>query len=215
MDPNILTFCRGMLNQALTMGGVPLVYVMNRNTRKHITELSADFAAPHMSAAQRLLLKLRKKQLSLQVLFGVPIIENNYLIDGFVSLQVVPGTMRPTPQMQQAAREQGIAVHDTEAPANAPANPDPAQSWFTEKRKAHLQGEETAPSLQDLSAGEGGITCSDILMKAFEGVEKVKHVAVLRIYHNGDIDASSNMDNTTLTGAIQKFQVWVHQQGGF
>jgi hypothetical protein len=130
----------------------------------------------------------------------VPILQNQYLPDGYVTLQFAP-TLQPRP----------VPVPAQQA-APVPGNP------FVRREPMPVQEapiNETGPTLEDIASGSDGMpTVSDVLIKAIEAAEKVKHVAVLRIYNNGDVDASSNMDHTTLTGAIQKFQIWAMQNGG-
>lgn len=219
--------CRHMLQQARAMGQTPLVYIMNPATNRHLTDLAAIEVKPKQSTFQRWYMGVRKKKLILQVLFGVPILQNQHLNDGFVSLQLVPVPMQPQPAapaspMPFVKREPVIQ----EAPAldagcymmgggpdglcseaaHCPGCTATRERW---KRKA----EAAAPTLGDLAASTGMPTVTDILIKAVESADSLKSVVVLRVHNNNDVDICANIDTFAIAGVIQKAQVWLAMRG--
>ncbi len=53
-------------------------------------------------------------------------------------------------------------------------------------------------------AQAGGITCTDVIIKAMEGMDKIEHVLVVRYYRNGDVDMSSTLDKLGIQGGLMK-----------
>ena len=130
MDPSLLTTCRGMLMQATQLGERPLAYIMNPATQQHMTDLAAVEAMPKQLAFQRVLFRARKKHLILQVFCGVPILQNQFMPDGFVSLQFIPRG----PQMQQ-----GAAMPAGAPSVQAQANSAPGEWPFAKKQELRIQ----------------------------------------------------------------------------
>ena len=146
MDPSLLTTCRGMLMQATQLGERPLAYIMNPATQQHMTDLAAVEAMPKQSAFQRVLFRARKKHLILQVFCGVPILQNQFMPDGFVSLQFIPRG----PQMQQ-----GAAMPAGAPSVQAQANSAPGEWPFAKKEELRIQ-EAPAEELEEACYMMGG-----------------------------------------------------------
>ena len=204
MDFNLLTRCKVMLDQALTHGGTPVVFIMNKITHQALTDLATVQVRDKQSRFKRWYFQWRKKQLTLLAVFGVPVVENLYMPDGMVSLQLAP-----TPQGIQAMQNLQAMQQGQPSGPGAPTNP------FAQPMRIEEAPEAEKPLMQDLAESSGKLTPTDVLIKGMEGLDRVKHVAVLRIYQNGDIDASTNLEPLELTGAIQKFQIWAMQQGSY
>lgn len=56
--------------------------------------------------------------------------------------------------------------------------------------------------LEDLTQG-GGVNPTTVLMKAFDGLDKIEDVVVLRFYKGGSIDLCSTMRKYAVIGALQ------------
>jgi hypothetical protein len=199
MDPNLLVTCRQMLQHAHQVGQLPLAYIMNPYTNRYMTGLAAAESRPKQSIFQRALFKARKKHLILQVFCGVPILQNQYLPDGYVTLQFAP-TLQPRP----------VPVPAQQA-APVPGNP------FVKREPLPIQEapiNETGPTLEDIASGSDGMpTVSDVLIRGLEGADSLKQVVVIRVYKNDDVDMSMNCNHFEAAGVIQKAQYWLATRG--
>lgn len=96
--------------------------------------------------------------------------------------------------------EQLIMPEGAETPWHQPAD----------QAIAGVEGASPAPegTMQALQQA-GGASCTDVLVKAMEGMDKVEHVVVLRFYKNRDIDICSTMDRYAIEGGLRKAMMYV------
>jgi len=55
----------------------------------------------------------------------------------------------------------------------------------------------------------GGVTPTDVLMKAAEGMDRVEDVLVIRFHRGGDVDLCASMDRMKVMGALQMAMAYV------
>ena len=69
------------------------------------------------------------------------------------------------------------------------------------------KGQDEAPGSEEGALAQlskaGGITPTDCVMKAMDGIEGVKDIIVLRFRKGGDVEMSSTMDRMKVVGALQ------------
>jgi hypothetical protein len=97
------------------------------------------------------------------------------------------------PQGQQLIMPEG-----EETPWHQPAD----QSLPGVKGGSALKAESDDP-LQALTQA-GGVTCTDVLVNAMDGLDKIEHVLVVRYYRNGDVDMASTLDRFGIEGGLNK-----------
>lgn len=205
MDQNILSQCQAMLHQSLSMGGVPVVYVMGPATHQQITELAAANTRDRQSILQKLLFRARKKRLTLQVLYGVPVVENQFMPDGMVSLQLAP-----TPEQVRQATQIGQGAPMSEFVDREPLSIKEAPAGGSEGPALTAP----APTLNDLAQNSAsGPTPTDILIKAMDRVDALRNVIVIRVFRNGDIDLCTDCNQFEAPGVLQKAQAWLFMRG--
>ena len=52
-------------------------------------------------------------------------------------------------------------------------------------------------------------TVGDVLMKAFDGIDRIKQVVVIRVHNNQDVDLSLNCNQFEATGILEKARIWL------
>lgn len=205
MDPKILIAqCQLILNQALAMGQVPIMFVMNDTTCRAI----GDYIRLQAKESRIVLLKrklLKKPIPKMTNLFGLPIMENSHLPDFVISLQ-----WAPTRDIKHG--EPMATVGTNVAEANQPgvqANP-----FIKQEPIASSPAEDKAITLEDIAQGNGNrVTVTDVLIRGLENAEAIAHVVVIRKYHNGDVDLAMSCNPDEAVGVVQKAQMWLAQNG--
>ena len=158
----------------------------------------------------------------------MPILQNQFMPDGFVSLQFIPRG----PQMQQ-----GAAMPAGAPSVQAQANSAPGEWPFAKKEELRIQeapAEELEPAVPPEIAGAAprpgicGLTegsarqlydlsrctgdspsVTDVLIKALDDVDRIKQVVVIRVHNNQDVDLSLNCNQFEATGILEKARIWL------
>lgn len=202
MDPKILLAqCQMILNQALMMGQVPIMFVMNDTTRRAIGDhIRSQVKESRMEILKRRLFK--KPIPKLNSIFGLPVMESAHLPDFMISLQWAPA--------QNIEHGKPIATVGTGVnQSSAPENP------FVQKDLAEKSSDEDKPvSLKDIAqVASNTPTVTDVLIRGLENAEAIGQVVVIRKYHNGDVDMSMSCNPDEAVGIVQKAQIWLAHNG--
>lgn len=128
------------------------------------------------------------------VLFGVPVIENPKCKDEFVALRLDGTAGNPNWFEEMMADEKG---------SGNPAAWD-APPWHEKAPAAQDTSADSPVRLDALSGATGRVSASDVLMKAFEGIDDVNDIIVIRVHKNGDATMSATMAKTAAAGYLQK-----------
>lgn len=186
----LLLSAQAMVQQALNTNQIPIVFLMNAITRDVIGDtIKANFKPTWWSEFKRKL--LRRPHGALTVLHGVPLVVNQYMPPGMMSLQLAP-TMMPGPQPQAQEQRENPFV----------------------KREPVKAAADDAVTLDDLSKGNGATpSVTDVFIKGMEQVDDLKHVVVIRVHHNEDVDLSMSCDQYQAVGIVQKAQYWLATRG--
>ena len=215
----LVSHCHMMLHQMLGAGHKPLMYIMSPGTRRAIIESAVKDKAVELAKDRPWWKKaFWRKEPSVEslvavpaCLLGVPICPNEFMPDGMVQLQALPVITQQGVHMNGKGYVPDEQIRKEQAADMAQESP----FWRREPVAVPVQAQAgQVPTLDDLAQGDGPRPSpSDILIKAMADIDGVKHIAVLEIMHNGGVEACTNMDHTTLTGAIQKFALWVAMNG--
>lgn len=200
--PHYLDHCRAMLAQALHHGAIPIVFIMNGEVRKQCFSIAADEREETLGFLGRRWFHWRRRSQQLLALFGVPVIENNFLPESFISLQLAPVPGQFQPNLSTGAQQQ------------SQQNAAPDKAFWQKGGSPQPAANPDTPTLSDLSSSDAERpTVSDVLIRAMEGADSLKGVAVVRIYRNGDVDLCANVNKFELQGVLQHAQMWVMQNG--
>jgi hypothetical protein len=212
-----------MVDQVIARGQVPVMFLMNRATSQALAETLAAAYRERLSTFRRLWLRIRhgKAAPQLEALYGVPVIQADYLPDGGIVLQV--GDRAGMGQNSSCAPPAAAGQANTSPQVNAErlkaAEADP-EFW----KKERVQGMNDAmdgvaageirPTLNDLSSGNGERpSASDVLMKAMDDVDDLNGVVVVRVHRNGSVDLCLNVDQFAAQGVLQRAQMFLAQRG--
>lgn len=215
MTPSLTQQATILINRARMTGQIPVVFHMNATTMRTILAELAQTAQERRSPLGRLIHGLRGTRLPerLQELAGVPVGENPTLPDGLIFLatkqaEAIPVGGNLAEAIQKASRQ-----------ANAPWPPAPDQAnaqapmqEFVQREKVESGAEVTRPTLDQLAGNPDRVSPSDILMKAFDGIDEVKQIVVIRVHRNNDISMCLNADQFSAQGIIQRAQIYLHQR---
>lgn len=81
---------------------------------------------------------------------------------------------------------------------------DGSTPWFQRSEVSEPQQESTdGPVTAESLADGAGINPSSVLFTAFDDIEKVKDVVVLRFHKNGDVSLCATIDRMAIVGALQ------------
>ena len=219
----LLAASRALIDQVIARGQVPVAYLMNPRTAQAIAETLAAAHKARLSTLRRLWMRIRHGSAAprLETLYGVPVIQADYLPDGGVLLQVGdraalgqnPGCAPPP------AAEQGKPSPQANAERLKAAEADP-EFWKRERVQGMMDAMdgvaagEIRPTLNDLSSGsEGRPSASDVLMKAMDNVDDLNGVVVVRVHRNGAVDLCLNVDQFAAQGVLQRAQMYLAQRG--
>jgi hypothetical protein len=212
-----------MVDQVIARGQVPVMFLMNRATSQALAETLAAAYRERLSTFRRLWLRIRHGHAAprLEALYGVPVIQADYLPDGGIVLQV--GDRAGMGQNSSCAPPAAAGQANTSPQVNAErlkaAEADP-EFW----KKERVQGMNDAmdgvaageirPTLNDLSSGNGERpSASDVLMKAMDDVDDLNGVVVVRVHRNGSVDLCLNVDQFAAQGVLQRAQMFLAQRG--
>jgi len=219
----LLATSRVMVDQVIARGQVPVAYLMNPRTAQAVAETLAAAHKARLSTFGRLWLRIRHGHAAprLEALYGVPVIQADYLPDGGIVLQV--GDRAGMGQNSSCAPPAAAGQANTSPQVNAErlkaAEADP-EFW----KKERVQGMNDAmdgvaageirPTLNDLSSGNGERpSASDVLMKAMDDVDDLNGVVVVRVHRNGSVDLCLNVDQFAAQGVLQRAQMFLAQRG--
>lgn len=129
---------------------------------------------------------------------GLRVVDNPKIEGGAIII-------RPAHLMGDPAWLDNITFRREEASQEAqqprmPASGTPWHDQCAKEASEALQGEQDA--LIGLSDG-GGVNCTTVLMKAFDGLDKVQDVVILRFMRGGDIELCSTLDKLRIIGGLQ------------
>ena len=219
----LLATSRVMVDQVIARGQVPVMFLMNRATSQALAETLAAAYRERLSTFRRLWLRIRHGHAAprLEALYGVPVIQADYLPDGGIVLQV--GDRAGMGQNSSCAPPAAAGQANTSPQVNAErlkaAEADP-EFWKKERVQAlndamdGVAAGEIRPTLNDLSSGNGERpSASDVLMKAMDDVDDLNGVVVVRVHRNGSVDLCLNVDQFAAQGVLQHAQMFLAQRG--
>lgn len=219
----LLAASRALIDQVIARGQVPVAYLMNPRTAQAIAETLAAAHKARLSTFQRLWLRIRHGSAAprLETLYGVPIIQADYLPDGGVLLQVgdraALGQNPGCAPLATAGQVNASPQVNAERLKAAEADPE---FWKRERVQGMMDAMdgvaagEIRPTLNDLSSGGGGRpSASDVLMKAMDDVDDLNGVVVVRVHRNGSVDLCLNVDQFAAQGVLQRAQMFLAQRG--
>jgi hypothetical protein len=196
-QPSLIQIAAHMVAEVTQRGQTPLTFLMNSDTSNRIASELAGEVKHNMPATARFWLWLRRKpiQPKLTHLCGVPITEAPHIPIGRLFLQVFaqPGA----PQGQMAVPGGVPAEFVKREPVATPAEID----------------SEVRPTLDEIASSNGRPSCSDVIMRAMDGVDNLNGIAIVRLYKNGHVDLCANIEKYALQGVLQHAQMWVIQNG--
>ena len=187
---NLIQHAQNLINQAKANGQIPLVLAMNQSTMEMVRREMLASQQEQRSWFENLRRKLSRKQPDpavLKELCGLPVTLVP-LPDGIIGLQ----TAQFRPGGAQQSQEQ-----QTEPMAE-----------FREKMKAKQESADAAPTLADLAKGND-ISPSAIIIKSMENIDDIKHVIVIRVHHNNDVDLCVSCDHFQAQGIVQRAQYYL------
>lgn len=193
---------RDLIARQRAAGQSPVEIHMNAQTR-------AEFAAeagikPEPSPDYRSLLsRLTSPRNAPAVILrfdGVLLVDNEAIADSGMLLRPVqlmgdPEWLKTIKWAEQSLRMAHKAKEESEEDeGDAP--------WHQRSSDAAQRPADAAITADDISQGSG-VNVSSVLMKAFDGLDKIEDVIVLRFYKGGAIDLCSTLKRYAVIGAMQ------------
>lgn len=163
-----------MIEQSKQMGGNPREIHMHPSTLKLIAGAIVP-AKDNRSPLQRMMGAQVPQDLIAQGFYGLPIVQSDKFPVGMIALRDEKGMGRDD-WFEDAMQHQGGRVPWLERVKQEP----PAESAPTPE----------SVNLDDLSTSPDHVTASDVLIKSFDGIDRVKDVVVLRCMRNGTMEMS-------------------------
>ena len=80
------------------------------------------------------------------------------------------------------------------------------------QQKMAAEPGEGVPTLTDMAKGDG-LTPTAVLIKAMENLDDIKHVVVIRVHHNDDVELCLTSNLFEAQGIVQKAQYWLATRG--
>jgi len=203
MNPALIHHCNIMVQTAFAQGHKPVVFLMNATTKAALAETLLYAEKTRRSAWARLMVWYRGEKFELTHLLGVPVCENNYLPDGFISLQVAQDGAGVVGAVEAEEDEDG-----PETPAAAPENP------FARLDRVEPPAGDHAPTLSDLAASTSGqMTPSAVLMKSMEDCDDLASIIVVRVHRNNNVSMCMTCNSFEATGVLNRAQMWLAMRG--
>ena len=209
---SILVRSKLMIEHAKNINAIPVLLIMNPATQKKATDEAYAKSAGSISPMQKILFKMRSKDLALQNLNGVPIVPNSHYPDGMVSLHLASATIGGLHSFDPSSPHEQNLSHI--ANMTERQSMDQSEAVVSNGAAAPAPSEDRAPTLDDLSSSIGnGPSASDVLIKSMEDLDSVKYVLVLRVFKNDNVDLGMNCEPITAPGILQKAAMYLAQKG--
>lgn len=198
--PNRPEIIRHLIAQQRAAGINPVEIHMNAQTRK---EFAAESEIKPEEAPDRrsLLSRIRDPHIPTAAILrfeGVRIVDNEAIAGGGMLLR--PMQLMGDPDwletIQWATTQAKLKAHAEQQASEA----DGDTSWH--QREPVGEASVSGDVLSDLAQG-GGVNPTTVLMRAFDGLDKIEDVVVLRFYKGGSIDLCSSMKKYAVIGALQ------------
>lgn len=211
-DTHFLTAARTMIEAAKARQLQPMAFMMNATTQRIIADQMETEVCIRMSIAQRVKRRLSGKRETAERICGLAVIVVPGLPDGTMNLQ----SSGPEPQPGSVNQPGGVMGGQPAQWTGTQQQQSPFAQREPAAEPAADMAAERVPTLADMSqATESKVpTCSDILIKAMDGVDALERIVVIRVYKDTRIDMCTNAPSSfELQGIIQKASVWLMQQG--
>lgn len=182
-----------MIEASKQMGGNPREIHMSPETLKAIAGAVVR-ARDSRSPLQRMMGAQAPQDLVAKGFYGLPVVEDAKFALGVIALRDEKGMGRDD-WFEDAMEHQGGQV-----------------PWLERvKPEAPREEDPEAVSLKQLSTSPDKASPSDVLMKCFDGIEKVEDIIIIRALKNGSLELSSTCSRVGLMGGLQLAMSYVIQ----
>lgn len=183
-----------MIEASKQMGGNPREIHMSPETLKCISGAVVP-AKDNRSPLQRMMGAQPPQDLVAKGFYGLPVVQDAKIPLGVIALRDESGMGRDD------WWEDAMEHHEGQVP------------WL-ERVKQDAPKEESAEtvSLKQLSTSLDKASPSDVLMRSFEGIDKVEDIIIIRALKNGSLEISSTCSRVGMMGALQLAMSYVIQQ---
>jgi len=124
----------------------------------------------------------------------LPVVENSKVIDGVIALRMDVAMGDPN-WLDETMNFQGGDV-----------------PWLERTESTQVESDDAAPTLSSLASSSGRASASDVLMKAFDGIDRTRDIIVIRMQEDGNIELSATVDRMAMMGALQIAMSYVMNQ---
>lgn len=168
-----------MIEASKQMGGNPREIHMCAETLKTISGAIIP-VRDNRSPLQRMMGTQAPQDVVAQGFYGLPVVKNEKFPFGVIALRDEKGMGRDDWFEDAMQHQDGLVP------------------WLERTKPASQDAPRAASdsvSLDDLSSSPDKVNASDVLIKAFDGVDRVKDIVVIRCMRNGNLEMSSTFDD--------------------